>query len=255
MLVETEIISMYKNEDKSTYEIAEYYNTYPNKIRRILKKHGCELKNRSEAQKSAIEKGRTSHPTAGKKRTHEEKVKISSGLVNYWDDLNKEERQRRTNMAKIRWAEMPDEQKEKISKAAIEGIRKAGKEGSKFEKILLKRITNAGYRVDFHKKNLIPNEKLEIDLYIPEIKTIIEIDGPSHFLPVWGEEKLQKQINADLQKNGLILGMGFVIIRLIVLTSLSLKKEEDAIQIVINKLNEIKAAFPSKEERYIEVNL
>jgi very-short-patch-repair endonuclease len=92
-----------------------------------------------------------------------------------------------------------------MAEAATESIRKAGKEGSKLENFLLRKITDAGFKVDFHKKNLIPNEKLEIDLYVPECKTIIEIDGPSHFLPVWGDEKLQKQIKADLQKSGLIL--------------------------------------------------
>ena len=39
---ENKIIDMYKNENKSTYEIAKEFDTYPNKIRRILIKNGCE---------------------------------------------------------------------------------------------------------------------------------------------------------------------------------------------------------------------
>ena len=70
-------IDLYEQEGKSTYEIAEEIGTYPNKIRRILKKHGISLKSRSEAQKNALEGGRAKHPTGGKKRTKSERIKIS----------------------------------------------------------------------------------------------------------------------------------------------------------------------------------
>ena len=45
------IINLYCEENKSTYEIAKDLNTYPNKILRILKKHGVSVKTKSEAQK------------------------------------------------------------------------------------------------------------------------------------------------------------------------------------------------------------
>ena len=44
---ENKIIDMYRNENKSTYEIAKEFDTYPNKIRRILIKNGCEMKDKS----------------------------------------------------------------------------------------------------------------------------------------------------------------------------------------------------------------
>ena len=48
---EKEIVSQYTDNNKSTYDLANMYNTYPNKIRRILVKHGVQLKTKSEAQK------------------------------------------------------------------------------------------------------------------------------------------------------------------------------------------------------------
>ena len=42
----------------------------------------------------------------------------------------------------------------------------------------------------------------------------IEIDGPSHFLPVWGEDALKKNISYDQKKQGLILGRGLTLIRI-----------------------------------------
>ncbi len=139
---------------------------------------------------------------------------------------------------------------------AIEAIQKAGKEGSKLEKFLLEELTNAGYFVEFHKKNLIPNENLEIDLYIPDLKAIIEVDGPSHFLPIWGEDKLQKQIKSDFQKTGLILGKGFVIIRLKSLGNfVSLSRKETLMVELTECLRGIENKYPQEPERYIEIEL
>ena len=53
---ETEVIKLYET-GSSTYQIAEHFQTYPNKIRRILTKHGVLLKSRSQAQKNALHNG------------------------------------------------------------------------------------------------------------------------------------------------------------------------------------------------------
>ena len=170
--------------------------------------------------------------------------------------MSKEEYEHRCKEAQTRWYSMPEEQRAEITALAIEAVRKAGKEGSKMEKFLLEELTNLGYRVEFHKKDLIPNEKLEIDLYIPALKTIIEIDGPSHFLPIWGEEKLQKQIKADDQKTGLVLSKGFVVLRIKnILDHVTLAAKNKMITSVVAKLNDINNKFPRKSKRFIEIEL
>lgn len=250
---EQRVIRLY-HEDKSPYEIAEELGTYPNKIRRILKKMGEPLRSRSEAQKAALDTGRKDHPTEGKERSYDDKVKISRSLTEHWAGMSDNERQEKVDQAKARWEALPQSKRDEIYDAAIQAIKKAGSEGSKFEKFLYEKLLVA-HTVEFHKKNLIPNENLEIDIYIPRLKTIIEIDGPSHFLPVWGAEKLAKQMKADLGKNGLILSKGFVIIRLKVLKALSLAAMEDAADQIKVLLESIKSKFPSQNKRYIEVNL
>ena len=253
---ETDIVRLYESEGCSTYEIAERYETYPNKIRRFLVKHGVKMKSKSQAQKSALANGRAKHPTKGLIRTKEERLKISSTVKKYWNEMPEEEYDRRCADAKLRWFSMPEEEREKITSLAIEAVRRAGKEGSKMEKFLLEELTDRGYRVEFHKKNLIPNENLEIDLYIPSLKTIIEIDGPSHFLPIWGEEKLQKQIKADDQKTGLILSKGFAIIRVKnMLDFVSLASKEKMVVSVTEQLQNIDKKFPAKSKRFIEIEL
>lgn len=253
---ETKIVELYESGEYSTYQIAEKYKTYPNKIRRILVKHGVQMKSKSQAQKSALANGRAKHPTKGTVRSKEDRLKISATVKKYWSNMSKEEYEHRCKEAQTRWYSMPEEQRAKITALAIEAVRKAGKEGSKMEKFLLEELTNLGYRVEFHKKDLIPNEKLEIDLYIPALKTIIEIDGPSHFLPIWGEEKLQKQIKADDQKTGLVLSKGFVVLRIKnVLDHVTLAAKNKMITSVVAKLNDINNKFPRKSKRFIEIEL
>ena len=43
----------------------------------------------------------------------------------------------------------------------------------------------------------------------------IEVDGPSHWAPVWGEDSLNRNKKYDSKKEGLILGKGWNLIRII----------------------------------------
>jgi len=252
---EYKIVELYDS-GKSTYEIAKAHNTYTNKIRRILIKNGVEIKSKSEAQKNALEKGIAKIPTQGTKRSKEERLKISKSLVKRWENMGEEEYNRCVANAKERWVNMSDVDKKRMASLATQAIQKAGREGSKLEKELKYELTKSGFVVEIHKKNLIPNENLEIDMYLPDIKTIIEIDGPSHFFPIWGEEKLQKQIKADENKTGLILNKGFAIIRVKNLSdSLSLSAKEKLKNQLVLLLNGISSKFPSKSKRYIEIEV
>ena len=246
------VIKLYNKENRSTYEIAEMLETYPNKIRRTLKKHGYELKSKSSAQSNALKSGRRPHPTAGKQRTLSERVKISSSLSSYWDEMNEKEKSRRSKQAKDRWAEMSSDQKETMQRTRVDAIRKSAKEGSKLEKFFQEKLSQAGFSVRVHEV-IIPAENLEIDLYIPDLKTIIEVDGPSHFLPIWGEDKLQKQINADLRKSCALLSKGYAVVRVKSLGQESLSKREQLAEEVIALLNKISNKFPPKSKRFIEV--
>jgi len=148
------------------------------------------------------------------------------------------------------------EKRSEICSAAIKAIQLAGKEGSKLEKFLVEALRKEGYKVDFHKKDLIPTQKLEIDMYIPDLKTIIEIDGPSHFLPIWGEDKLAKQIRADEQKSGIILSKGYVIMRIKEMRDfVSLRAKDKLLREVKSQLEKIEQNFPSRSERFIEIEL
>jgi very-short-patch-repair endonuclease len=248
------IILQYTDKKKSTYEIAQDLKTYPNKIRRALNTLGVPLRDKSSAQTVAIESGRHEHPTRGKKRTESEKVAISNGMATYWDNMEEDERDRRAAMSKKQWDEMSDEDKANLRRLAAEAVRKTSKEGSKIEKFIYKGLTEAGYDTIFHKRGLIPNEKLEIDLFVPSINTAIEIDGPAHFLPIWGEASLQRNIRSDAQKAGLLITRGFVILRVKnIIRNLSQKNMRDTLAAILVELEKIKENFPPVTKRLIEI--
>ena len=248
------IIDQYVNQKKSTYEIAQDIGTYPNKIRRTLNTLGVDLRDRSSAQTVAIETGRHEHPTRGKKRTEAEKIAISNGMSHFWDNMEETERERRSKISKEQWASMSEEDKANLRRLAAEAVRKASKEGSKIEKFICEGLTGAGYDVIFHKKGLIPNENMEVDLFVPGIKTAIEIDGPAHFLPIWGEESLQKHIRADAQKAGMLINRGYVVLRVKnLIKNISQKRMRDILNQVIGELSKIENKFPSQSKRLIEI--
>ena len=100
---------------------------------------------------------------------------------------------------------------------------------------------------------MLLNERLHIDLFLPEISTAIEVDGPPHFEPVWGEEALSRTQRSDQQKTGLLLSSGFVLIRVKQIKGLSEKYKRETLSKIRNELTKIENKYPSRENRYIEI--
>lgn len=250
------IIEAYLTENKSTYEIAKELGTYPNKIRNALAFLGVPRRSYSDAQKSALQTGQAKHPTKGKHFTEEQRKVLSEARAKAWQNISDEERQRLSNISKAKWEAMSDEEKYELRRMAAEAVREASKTGSKTEKYVQKGLNDAGYQVVFHSHDLIPNNQLEVDLFLPELRTAIEIDGPAHFLPIWGEEKLQKHILADAIKSGLLIKNGYVLIRVKQIDkTLSLKRKEDVLNAILEQVRKIEESFPEETNRLIEIEV
>lgn len=198
---------------KSTYEIAEEAKTYPNKIRRALVAYGIPVRDKSEAQVKALATGRTEHPTKGKNLLEKTKIKISDSMANSWEEMSKKEKKRRAEISKKNWEAMPLSKVEEMQKKAAEGVREAAESGSKLEKFLINGLRKNKLKVDFHKEIFTISEKQHIDMYVPELNTAIEVDGPTHFKAIWGDDKYEKQVKSDTKKTGLILNSGMKLIR------------------------------------------
>lgn len=240
---------LYENQNKSFRDIADQLGTYSNKIRRDAIKLKIKIKDKSEAQKNALKSGRHAHPTKGKQRDENTKSKIGMGVLNAWDNLSDDELKQRKKKAKSNWENLSEDEKQNMQQMATSAVRKTSKTGSKLEKYILERLIKDGYKVHFHQEQTLANTKLQIDMVIPTMNVAIEIDGPSHFLPVWGEEALQRNIAYDQKKAGLILGKGLVLIRLKQTKDFSKSRADILYNKLIELLDSIDKKFPDIDNR------
>lgn len=246
-----EIVKAYE-EGKSALVIAKEYGTYPQKIYRILKASGAARRTHSEAQHMALDTGRSCPPTEGRQLTPEEKMKISESMAKHWKEMSNEKLEARKAKTRAAYFAMPDADRERLHKAASEGVLQASREGSKLERYLLDELAKSGYNIVFHKKGYILNPNLEIDLLIPSLRVAIEVDGIYHERDVWENGALVKVTSKDSEKNGLLLGAGYVVIRLAnTVKTCTNPFMRERLQTLLSKLAEIKTSFPAEGNRLI----
>jgi hypothetical protein len=235
----------------TTAQIGERYGTYANKVRRHASKIGFQFRNRSEAQALALSSGRIEHPTAGRQRTEEEKIKIGQSVSDKWSDISDEERERRSEVAKENWNNRPQDQIDDMHRKATKKRLEVAKDGSKLEHFVVSELLNRGFQVEFHKEQSLLNEKVHLDIWLPKLNTAVEIDGPTHFEPIWGEEHLKKTQKTDNMKDGLLLNAGCCIIRLRQKKNLSKTYGLRLVSDLVEILNKIGNKFPELGERRI----
>ena len=239
----------YSEEQKSFQEIAEMYDTYANKIRRDAKKFGIKIRSKSEAQKLALETGKHKHPTKGTSRSEETKEKIGMSVMNSWDKMNDNELARRSEIARQNWESLSEDEKQERFNKANQAVRDTSKTGSKLEKYLHQFLLEQGHKVEPHKEQILLDTKLHIDLFIPAEDIAIEVDGPSHFSPVWGEVALKRAQAYDSKKTGLLLGRGLKLIRVKQTKDFSKSRAALLSHKLVKAIEEIK----SGQENYLEI--
>ncbi len=204
-----------ENMNKAGYsmrDIAKLCEIPLTSLHRMFKNVGASVKDRAEILQEKFRDGKL-EPTI-REFTEEDKVKISEQIAQRWKD-------RPDITAKIKdvnrqkWESMSESEKDERTKKMQVGIRKAAEFGSKLEFIVADIISKAGFVSVKHRTGVLSSQDLEFDLYISEIATIIEVDGPSHFLPIWGEDRLQKNKERDIEKAGAATSKGFNFIRII----------------------------------------
>lgn len=201
----------------STSEIAKELGEFPNTIRRVLLKNGVKLRDKSDAQKLYLKDHE--HPMTGKVRTAEEKEKISNALMNQWDNLPEEEKARRvkrlSKSAKKNWNSLSDDGKadaiDKMNAARI----KTARTGSKNENKIAELLSERGYKLYRRTKEYTPGNEFEIDICMPGLKIAIEVDGRSHYDPIYGDKAFDKKQQEDGFKNRFLISNGWTLIRLV----------------------------------------
>lgn len=198
---------------KSASKIARELETYVNKVLRAASQHGIQCRSRSDIQKADYESGERIKPFEGKQLSQAVKDKISEAVHQKWEGLTPEQREDRVQSSKDKWNKLSEATKHDMRKKAGNAIRKASKEGSRLERFLIEELTKLGHTVLYHQKGVLSNANLEVDIWLPGLNTVVEVDGPSHFSPIWGDEVFAKTQKADQEKNGILLSIGCKVIR------------------------------------------
>lgn len=205
---------LYFNQKLSLRIVADKLQTYPNKVRRLLQEGGFKLRDKAASQATALEVGRSKHPTEGKHHSKKTKKKIAEKAAAMWQNRPDSEKAVLASKSRDRWHNKTPSQQAEFAKKAAAGVRKAGLFGSKIEQFILAKLREYDFDPQYQRENLIFSERMRVDIFIPGSMIVVEVDGPSHFEPIWGEEALQRKIAADDKKNGLLLYCGYHVIRL-----------------------------------------
>lgn len=240
---------------RSVGDIATEHNTYANKIRRELIYYGIPLRDKSDAQSAAINSGRHKHPTKGTTRPDDVKSRIGKKVSVAWENAPESEKNRRSEAAKEQWENMSAEEKQQLRTKAARAVRESGQIGSKMERYLLAKFQSIGTPIEAHKNDLTPYTKLVVDLYFPTYNTVVEIDGPAHYLDIWGAEALARQQKDDMTKNGILTSNGFYVLRVKILRkNISKVFQEEVFEKLDAKLKEIALFSPANvEDRLIYI--
>ncbi len=225
----------------SVAEVARKYNRSPSYVDRLFKKIGVKIRTRSEAQKLALESGRSKNPTKGVGHSDSAKINMSEKAANRWARMPEGERKKIQMLAKERWDKIPESEKIEMRRRAGVALRKVAKEGSEIEQYLEKGLVEAKYNTLKHVKDFM-NGEYEIDLYLKDEGIAIELDGPHHFLPIFGDKRFEQTMKFDAAKNGALIGMGLTIIRVKCLCKkLTEKIKRDTLDLIIKTVEKIRS--------------
>ena len=215
---------------KLTKELVDYhYNQMGLSLRKVAKITGVplatlyvfmrdnniQMRDKSKAQKHYLEDNE--HPMLGKNHSESTRRKISHSLEEFWNGISPQEREeykaRIGSAWKNKWASMTDEEKENML-AMLSEKSKETKGSSKLEKFIAQSLRDAGFLVEEKTANYTPGNQFEIDIALPKFGIMIEVDGPTHFKPIYGEESLLRQQERDERKNAIIIGAGLNLLRI-----------------------------------------
>lgn len=206
----------YQDEGLSMRQLAAKLNVPLATLSRFMKKHGITSRDKAEAQKNYLKDHE--HQMQGKKHSDSTKQKISKGLGEFWDKLSeddKEELKKKIGSAwRRKWQQMSDTDRRAMMESLSNKAKEMQGQGSRFERFVAEELRKRGYAVEERSVNYTAGKQFEVDIALPKERIAIEIDGPTHFLPIHGEDHLKEQQERDARKDELITGTGMNMLRI-----------------------------------------
>lgn len=217
-----EVRRLIEVEKLSTYGAADELGCNQSHVVRLIAKFNKEnpknpikKRNKSEAQKNYIKRTGT-HQRTGTTHSDETKEQISDTMKDVYDSPRGDEiREKISQQRQEEWAAMSEAERVEI----LENLKKSSREramsgeGSNFENFLAEKLEEQGYNVEVRTKQYTPGQKFHVDIALPDDKIIIEVDGPTHWSPIYGDDELRKVQDKDSQKDKTLTSMGWNVLR------------------------------------------
>ncbi|MHA2063107.1 MAG: DUF559 domain-containing protein [Candidatus Thorarchaeota archaeon] len=212
---EQDVRRLYLNEGLSMRKVAQTIGAPLATLSRFMKKHGITARDKGQAQKNYLKNN--DHQMKGRKHTTETKKQISASLGDFWEGLTDDEREKVKRKIGSAWKRKWESMSEQERKLMMEGLSSKAKEsqgqGSRLERFIAEELRKRGYFVEERSTNYTAGKDFEVDLALPTERVAIEVDGPTHFLPIYGEEHLEHQQERDARKDDMINGIGYSVLR------------------------------------------
>ncbi len=206
----------YQDEGLSMRQVATKMNVPLATLSRFMKKHGIMSRDKAEAQKNYLKDHE--HQMQGKKHSDVTKQKISKGLGEFWDKLSdddKEELKRKIGSAwRRKWQQMSDSDRRGMMESLSNRAKETQGQGSRLERYIAEELRKRGYTVEERSTNYTSGKQFEVDIALPKERIAMEVDGPTHFLPIHGEDHLKQQQERDARKDELINAAGLNVLRI-----------------------------------------
>lgn len=213
---ETDVRRLYQDEGMSLRNVAKELGVSLATLSRFMKKVGIQTRDKATAQKNYLKDNE--HQMAGRTHTEETKQKISQGLGEFWDSLSPEAseelRQRIGSGWKRKWESMSEAERHAMMSELSAKSRLSQGNGSRLERFIAEELRSRGFIVEERTTNYTIGKDMEVDLALPSQGIAIEVDGPTHFLPIYGEDHLAQQQERDGRKDQQIIDAGYSVLRI-----------------------------------------
>jgi len=233
---EQDVRRLYIDEGLSMRGVAQNIRVSLATLSRFMKRHGIITRDKAQAQKNYLKEH--DHQMSGHKHSEETKQSISLGLGRFWDGLTDEARgeyKRRMGSGwKRKWEAMSEQEREALMRDLSTKAKAVQGQGSRLERFIAEELRQRGYLVVERSTNHTAGKDFEVDLALPKEMIAIEVDGPTHFLSIFGEKHLEKQQERDARKDDMINAIGYNVLRVRdnngALSQLRITKIEQAIK-------------------------
>lgn len=233
---EEEVRRLYLEEGLSMRGVAKKIGAPLATLSRFMKKCGITARDKAQAQKNFLKDH--DHQMKGRKHSDATKKKISHSLGDFWDSLDDDEREafrRKIGSAwQRKWAGMSEQERKLMMEGLSNKAKAAQGKGSRLERYIAEELRKRGYLVEERSIHYTAGKNFEVDLALPNELIALEVDGPTHFLPIYGDEHLEKQKQRDARKDDMINAVGYSVLRIRdnngALSQLRIDKIEQAIE-------------------------